>query len=275
MTTGTFGGDTISFTHRRGEGTTVVLLTGCAMAAASWRLVTDQLPGPWLTYDRPGLGGTAWPGHPDLATEAQRVTDLVEREIGSPVVLVAHSMASFHAEAVALTRPELVAGIVLVDPSVEPDPWWARVPVGWLPRLLKVVLHLPLVPRIASWFYRHGVARQSLHPERADDAGWREPYRSPEAIVTGAAEWLSYPRQAADLNALHVALPRIDVPTIVLDAPRYLSARELLHLSSGFGAIQRLDVPDSSHIMMLDRPSAIIDAIVRIRGESGGFPGRE
>ena len=87
-----------------------------------------------LRLDRPGLVRTPWPGVlPELSAEVETLVDLIER-MEAPAVLVAHSMAGLHAEALARRRPDLVAALVLVDSSVE---WRVRRPRsgrGWLGR---------------------------------------------------------------------------------------------------------------------------------------------
>ena len=106
----------------------VLLMAGAAASSDFWKPVVDRLQNlDVVTYDRPGLGGTVWPGrYPQLAEETASLADLVgliqgHWDVGQPrkVILVAHSMAAFHAEAFARMHPEVVAGVVFVDPSVE------------------------------------------------------------------------------------------------------------------------------------------------------------
>ena len=110
----------------------VVLSSGLGGAWYDWDRVVPLLAGlaPVLRFDRPGLGWSepsAVP--PTLAGEAERIRELLATPgvlaDGAPAagraVIVAHSLAGFHAEAFARLYPELVAGIVLVDGSAEPD----------------------------------------------------------------------------------------------------------------------------------------------------------
>jgi pimeloyl-ACP methyl ester carboxylesterase len=126
------GARTVNVLVEPGGGPPVILLSGCGMPSYSWDPVARLLTGHELVrLDRPGLGGTPWPDHlPTLAEETATLIALTEAHPGG--VLVAHSMASFHAEATIRRRPELVAGLVLVDGSIETTP---RRPVGegaWL-----------------------------------------------------------------------------------------------------------------------------------------------
>jgi len=105
----------------------VLLMAGAAASSDFWKPVVDRLQHvDVITYDRPGLGGTIWPGrYPELDEEVASLTDLVglvqgHWDIRQPrkVILVAHSMAAFHAEAFARMHPEVVAGVVFVDPKI-------------------------------------------------------------------------------------------------------------------------------------------------------------
>jgi pimeloyl-ACP methyl ester carboxylesterase len=111
----------------------VLLSSGLGGAWYDWDRVVPLLAGlaPLLRFDRPGLGWSepaAVP--PSLAAEAERIRALLttsgvlapDAPAAGRAVLVGHSLAGFHVEAFARLHPELVAGIVLVDGSAEPDP---------------------------------------------------------------------------------------------------------------------------------------------------------
>ena len=110
----------------------VVLSSGLGGAWYDWDRVVPLLAGlaPVLRFDRPGLGWSepaAIP--PSLAGEAERIRALLttpgvlapDAPPAGRAVLVGHSLAGFHVEAFARLFPELVAGVVLVDGSAEPE----------------------------------------------------------------------------------------------------------------------------------------------------------
>lgn len=110
----------------------VVLSSGLGGAWYDWDRVVPLLAGlaPVLRFDRPGLGWSepaAVP--PTLLGEAERIRALLttpgvlapDAPPAGRAVLVGHSLAGFHVEAFARLYPELVAGIVLVDGSAEPE----------------------------------------------------------------------------------------------------------------------------------------------------------
>ena len=102
-----------------GPGPVVLFEAGSFGMAADWAVVQDLIAPRMrtLAYDRAGLG-VSDPG-PEPRTSEAIVADLAATltvlEEPGPFILVAHSMAPVHACMFALTRPEQVAGMVLVD----------------------------------------------------------------------------------------------------------------------------------------------------------------
>lgn len=74
-----------------------------------------------VALDRPGFGGTAR-GHAvgSLAEQAAAVVAVLDAEGGAPALLVGHSLGGPIVARVACERPDLVAGLVLVAPSIDP-----------------------------------------------------------------------------------------------------------------------------------------------------------
>lgn len=262
-----FGGRAIHWREEPGTGPTVLLMNGAGLAAEHWSEVVARLPGRHVVrFDRPGMGGTRWPGTlPTLAEEVRSLTELV-REAGAPALLVAHSMAGFHAEALARLRPELVAGLVLVDGSVE---FPARPPraVGLrLIRSLQQIVRRAPVLHLGSLAHRAGASLQSRRLGLGHQWERRvgELYDDPESVAMGLAEAAAYPRQAWDLLGVRRDWPMPDRPVLVLTAAdqnveRDWPARQqrLTRLLGG----RQLLVEGSDHLMMIDRPDAIADAV--------------
>ncbi|OYO04511.1 alpha/beta fold hydrolase [Enemella evansiae] len=262
-----FGGRAIHWREQSGSGPTVLLMNGAGLAAEHWDQVVALLPGRHLVrFDRPGMGGTRWPGTlPTLAEEVRSLTELV-RTVGAPAVLVAHSMAAFHAEALARLRPELVAGLVLVDGSVE---FPARPPraVGVrLIRSLQQIARRAPVLHLGSLAHRAGASLQSrrLTLRHQWERRVGELYDDPESVAMGLAESAAYPRQAWDLLALRRDHPMPDLPVLVLTAADQtverdwpVRQRRLTRLLGG----RQLLVEGSDHLMMIDRPEVIADGV--------------
>ena len=100
----------------------VVLEAGLNNGAASWQRVMPLLA-PHVrvvAYDRAGLGGSA--SAPGLVTIDRQIDDLASVVTGlaaGPCVLAGHSWGGVLVQLLAFRRPDLVAGLVLVDPGHE------------------------------------------------------------------------------------------------------------------------------------------------------------
>lgn len=264
-----FGGRAIHWDEQVGAGPTVVLVNGCGLAREHWTdllvLLRDRHV---VTFDRPGMGGTRWPGTlPTLAEEVRSLHELV-LACGAPAVLVAHSMASFHAEALARVHPELVAGLVLVDGSVE---WLAQRPPLPTPRLARAVRGITAVPGLSGLgelSHRVGAAMQSrLNAGHEWDLRFGDLYRDPEALAMGVAEAQAYWGQAWDLLDLRRRWPLRAVPSVVLTALEAPEAPDWVERQRRYARLlgaRQVVVEDSRHLMMIDRPDVIAAALAAV-----------
>jgi len=120
----------------------VVLEAGLNNGAASWRRVIP-LVAPHVrvvAYDRAGLGGSAPP--PGGVTVHGQVDDLASVITGlaaGPCVLAGHSWGGVLVQLLAFRRPDLVAGLVLVDPGHEEMESGLAKPVLWGWRIVRTV----------------------------------------------------------------------------------------------------------------------------------------
>lgn len=74
-----------------------------------------------LAPDRIGFGGSErGRAEPSLARQAASMAAILEAEGGSPAVIVGHSLGGPIAARLAMDRPELVSGLLLVAPSIDP-----------------------------------------------------------------------------------------------------------------------------------------------------------
>ena len=107
-----------------GTGRPYVLLeAGIAASSLSWAPVQPAVARftRACMYDRAGL---AWSDVPSRARTFDRIVDELEAVLsrvapGERCILVGHSFGSFVVRAYAMRHPELVAGLVLVDPAIE------------------------------------------------------------------------------------------------------------------------------------------------------------
>ncbi len=102
-----------------GAGTPVMALHGSASTGAQWRSLAELLAPRHrvLTPDLAGYGRSGRPAAPrTMATEAGFLRPLLE-DAGEPVHLVGHSFGGAVALAVAITMPERVRSLTLIEPA--------------------------------------------------------------------------------------------------------------------------------------------------------------
>ena len=204
-------------------------------------------------------------GAPELSAEVETLVDLIERA-QTPAVLVAHSLAGLHAEALARRRPDLVAALVLADSSVD---WRSRRPRsgrGWLwaAKLVRGAFAWPPVRVLGSLGNRVMVAAQS--GRRFADAGSpvaTSTFRSRDAVPSVIAEGAAYAQQVWDLARLRVSNPWPEIPTVVLTAAGGGGSRWVAHQQRLADLLQarHVVIDDSRHLIMLDRPDVVVGAV--------------
>src|SRR5262245_53084439 len=85
-----------------------------------------------IAYDRPGMGQSTHARRDahTLASQAKCAARVLEESHAGPALVVAHSLGAAVALRLALDRPQLVRGLVLIAPACNPFPgrpaWWAR-----------------------------------------------------------------------------------------------------------------------------------------------------
>jgi pimeloyl-ACP methyl ester carboxylesterase len=272
----TLGARVVHVASQPGAGPPILFLGGCGVPSYDWDLVADLLPDLALQrLDRPGLLGSPWPGQlPRLAAEVSTLEALLD-SVG-PAVLVAHSMAGFHAEALARQRPDLVVGLVLADGSVELAPRQARPRRRWLwlARLVRQAMLIPLLRPPGSFAQRMLVAAQS-HRRFGEPMSplARQTFRDPDTIASVLAEQAAYAAQAWDLVDMRKSFAWPGIPTIVLTAAEGRGARGIAQqarLATILNA-RHLIVEDSRHLIMIDRPEIVAQAVrvLRTEGDDG------
>ncbi|GAB3623983.1 alpha/beta hydrolase [Mariniluteicoccus endophyticus] len=265
-----FGGRAIHWGERPGEGPTVVFVNGCGLAREHWGDVVDLLPDlRTVTFDRPGMGGTRWPGTmPMLAEEVLSLRELVDHT-GAPAVVVAHSMAAFHAEALARLHPELVAGVVMVDGSVEYLARRVRPRGPGVARFVRRASRFAPVAWGGVLTHRVGASLQSrLNVGHDWDRRFGDLYRDPDALAMGLAEAQAYWTQAWDLLELRARTSWPGTPVVVLTASQAPEAPDWVERQHRYATQlggRQVVVDDSRHLMMIDRPEVIAEAVRAVR----------
>ncbi|WP_240810200.1 alpha/beta fold hydrolase [Actinomadura sp. WMMA1423] len=260
------------------DGPPLLLASGLGGAWFDWEPSVALLrEGHRVTvFDRPGLGLSPSATAPPSLRRDTAILEALARRAGRPVAVLAHSMAAFAAEALARTRPRLVRGLVLLDPSYEHEAW---VPVRLAAALTPLataagaVLGATRLARVAGPFGRRAILRRtSRRGDTAPEAVVRSVYGRGTVVGTVLAEDLAYREMAADLAGLRGRRPFPPVPLAVVTAlgdvdgddrkRRWAEAHARLASMSPHGT--RIELPDALHMVALDRPDAVADAVAAL-----------
>lgn len=252
----------------------MLLLNGCGLGVDSWQKVLAGLEGyQVVALDRPAYqgGGSAPP--PSLPGLTRMVSQVLRDLAVGPVVVVAHSMAAFQAEALARLHPEQVVGVVLVDPSALSrrsllPALGPRVTRG-AASLVALALRCPPAQAVAARFWRAALRWQTRDPQVVEAQPWAGAWAGPEALADAAAQWLSFGGQAEALWRLRALQNRpCQAPAVVLEAPPAPTLRQVAVLEGAFRTLRRRRVPASRHLMMVDTPQVVVAEVKRMLQET-------
>ncbi|MFD8701994.1 alpha/beta fold hydrolase [Kitasatospora sp. NPDC059648] len=241
-----------------GDGPPIVLVAGCGDSSLSWAPLLPELAGLGriVAYDRAGLGASA-PARaprPTLDTQVEDLAVLVRHLDAGPAVLVGHSWGGQLAQLLARQRPELVAGLVLVDPAHE----------EFRPRAIALAEAVLL---------RLSLLRTALAPAApvpgdalagAEAAAVARPYQRRAVLAEHRLSALAVPA----LRRRRAAAPLPEVPVSVLSAteglPRALRARftaAQARIAAGVAGAVHTVVPGAGHYIHADRPHVVAAAV--------------
>ncbi len=268
---------------------TVLFESGFAGTSLAWSRVVEPVAihHRACAYDRAGSGFSDEGPEPRDATAIARDLDQGLKAAGltGPFILVAHSAGALYARAFADLRPAMVSGMVLVDPSVEYQDVRLRSRFGDDAGSVAA-----LRARAARCLE---AAQQGLLPSseatlrictassKPDQSRTVRTARLAEALRPGV--WRT---QISELDNLwtrssdEVAAGRRSygaIPLVVLTAggpltgpetdeqAAYLAYWASLHQELAARSTRGVQqtVPGASHLMMIDRPDAIVEAIER------------
>jgi pimeloyl-ACP methyl ester carboxylesterase len=254
-----------------GQGTPTIVFEAGAMSpvigfAAVFRVLSADHR--VIAYDRAGNGASD-PAEVDLELQLGDLTAVLEE--AGPSVLVGHSWGGLLAQLVAWERPDLIRGLVLLDPAHES-------------------FYLELPPETRAELGRHPTTPVREDPRSTDAFSYglelaadiarsvdADPYL--ERLLTAACQsYLETDDQLfTHLEELPMILDHLEelsvrrsqsvwpkVPTALLTAtlgrhtewiPKVLAIQEEIATAAGG---QHIVVPDSGHHLHLDRPDLVI-----------------
>jgi pimeloyl-ACP methyl ester carboxylesterase len=258
-------GLTIAYTSA-GQGTPALLVHGHASSQDLWPKVnlpnleaycryTLDLPGHGAS-DKPPLGWFTLENYTDLLVQFCHRFDLKD------VLLIGHSMGGLLCLNMALTRPELVAKMILIAPIVEGsflvylDPllWWesfvCQPLTEWLLQIYNTYPWLA-APIATNWYAWPGmVLTDSFKQAQADFA------RCPLATLFGNFKLV----RRTDLRPY---LPHLQTPTLVMtgEQDRVVPPRQARLLAEYAPQAQLVTIPHCGHLPFDEQPELFTTAM--------------
>lgn len=269
--------------HVQGEsGPSVVCLHGASANGREFDAVAAALDGQAriAVIDRPGYGHSTRPeGAAALDRAAAFVADAMAAAGLGRSIIAAHSLGAATALRLALDRPDLVAGLVLVAPAACPYPG----PNAWHVRLAARPLIGPVFARVAVPIAGPLMARAAI-------ANTFAPAAPPEGYAARAGVGLLFRPKTFRANAQDVAATKAEferqyfrydeivAPAIIItaDADRVVSPR--IHAEALARALPKAELvvtPGAGHMPHQIRPEAVAAAILRIAETEAGESVRE
>lgn len=264
-----------------GSGPTVLMESGLGGSSIEWAAVASELSQEFtvVRYDRPGFGWSPpESGDRSPCAAAHRIRALLTTlEVPLPVILVGHSLGGVHVRLAAALHPDMVGGLVLVDPSHEDmlDDAGASRSAARMSKVMSVIAATASLgtARLAGHLYGRTVTSQV---RRSLDAAERTALKS--AVLLTACSVAGLRATVTELSALPAALRQvkemsetlaplqIPVTLISADAPAQTAAersartaiRALHEKQVGASPFGRLVLAsDSGHLVPLDEPGLV------------------
>jgi pimeloyl-ACP methyl ester carboxylesterase len=289
------GGRMVRWVEAGSASPTVVLAAGRNDTAISWTPILAALAARTrvVVYDRAGLGASdpdAGPGLPVVERQVSDLAAVIGQTSAGPCVVAGHSWGGLLAQVLAYRRPELVAGLVLVDPAHEDMMNGVPAPVRRLnlqlaEQLPSVLLTLGLLKPFVRRQARRTAARFSddprvrmavvdaylVHAGRTQVRASRDELRG--IVASTALLWES--RAAASSRPLKI-------PLVVLSATQGAPLRIREHwtklqagivTAAGAGKGRHVVVADAGHTIHHDWPDLVAEVILEVVDQvRQGFP---
>jgi pimeloyl-ACP methyl ester carboxylesterase len=242
--------------------------------ADTWRYLIEPLSRRWrvVAPDLPGFGRSpSLPAGASFARFEQTLLELLEALGPQRCLLAGHSLGGLLAQAVALRRPDQVAGLVLLDGGLA---------VRSQPLSLSMLLFL--LPGLGEWLYNRlrrdsQAAFETLRPYYAELEALPPAERDFLYRRVNQRVWSDKQRRAylSTLRSLVSTVSRLqkgfaaklallDVPTLVI----WGQVDRINSLENGQALVQlqpsaRLAViPDAGHMPHQERPQAVLEAVL-------------
>ncbi|MET9419417.1 MULTISPECIES: alpha/beta hydrolase [unclassified Streptomyces] len=260
-----------------GEGAPAVVLDApSAGSSMMWTSVLAPLARCTrvIAYDRAGLGLSDPVPRLTLDSAVEDLAALLARAGGGPCVLVGNSWGGQLAELLAWAEPDLVAGLVLLDPSHEEfQPWAGRMAEGAYARQLAVRTSLRLTGRSRHRDAVREASRATDDPRVREllVAAWLAASGSRQQVRTAVDEYRMIVKATPEIRRRRAASRLPDVPVTVLSASRGMPQgmrRRWTELQKSVAASvaggEHTVVPAAGHYIQSSRPDVVTQAVLAV-----------
>ncbi len=237
-----------------GSGPTVLLLHATLHDRHDFDPIIDTLARRYRTI------ALDWPGHGDsdpvdatLEPGAPLFADVLEDVVDglgvSRAVLIGNSVGGFAAARLAISRPEFVVGLILVNSG-------GFVPWNPLSRMSCRVIGTPAVFRRVAPLLVRGYMKAKTDSDREISARAIAKAKTAQGIRTGTALWRSFATPAHDLRG---RVAELNAPTLIVWGKKDIA----IPLRAGHAthdAIRgsRLEVLDTGHVVFSSDPHGFL-----------------
>lgn len=260
---------------------TVVLESGLGAGASAWRRVQDPIAATTrvCSYDRSGFGRSGPASGPrDAGVLADDLFQLLKAgKVAGPYVLVGHSLGGYTTRLFASRHPELVAGLVLVDPSHEDQ---TQRFAELAPEAMKAdAARMTAIRACADPKRSEAVAKRCTEPAPPDlPTAYAERYlqaQGPARAAAAVAEFDAFEAGGRKLAAERKPLgdkPLVVLTAASLAAPPGAPAEQTAALHAAWVKMHddmatlsprgvNLIVQGAGHTIQMDKPAAVITAV--------------
>ena len=251
-----------------GQGpTTFILLHGFGASVFSWREVMQPLSqyGRVIAYDRPAFGLTerpmSWTGVNPYSPEGNMnlLLGLMDQFGVAQAVLIGNSAGGTLAMQFALTHPDRVQALILVDPAV-----YTKGGPGWVSLIGNTPEMQHLGPLIVRSIRTSGIQLLTT--------AWHDPSKITPAIMAGYTQPLSvdnWDRALWDFNlaahdtGLTQHLQDFKLPILVITGAddRVVPTAQSVKLASILPGAKLVVIPNAGHVPHEEQPAAFMQAV--------------
>lgn len=235
-----------------------------------------------LAYDRAGIGTSDPAPSVSVRSEMEDLAAVVAA-IGAPCVLAGHSWGGLLVQLVAVNHPELIAGLVLIDPADEI--YWSQLPTEIHEESVQSGVEIldrqaaGEVDALVREYYQSYVERltESSRLQALLLAAYSSCYATKAQGQVVQDEALMFTNCVPEIHALRAGSSLPDVPVVLLSATVGAAPEHRARWTAAQAEVARsvprgthIELPDTHHAINEFRPEAIVAAIGQVLDEIGG-----